>query len=389
MNTTDKIDIKTSKKEETTTYRCQCDGGMVEFIHQAGDHYIVVNSPLEDINNHFKDRRFNQQLRQLIGYPNPEFDCLTVKEAVVVASTPILKDCKDILAVVMTIHNSPTLSRFSHTKTGEAELTTKQLIRGICKSNSPKLLHFFTEAMRSNFNRLPILEPKVFDIWPAIEDLPLEKIETLDIEVLKELIKKQIPGRCRQLFPVSDDNYCLLINELKSEFADLAKMLSDYQTPATIPAQLRDAFPEGLKPPRSWKTGKELHDKVAEDYVKITTVSSSRPISYCRRFQPLGDMVGDGWQTVLPTSTTDLSFWGKNLSNCISSYAEQAYRQEVVLLGVKVDDEIRYALELDPNSLQIRQFKGHRNCDPPAELKQQVESAIADRLKSADYQHAG
>lgn len=140
---------------------------------------------------------------------------------------------------------------------------------------------------------------------------------------------------------------------------DIADMLEQYGEPSSIPEPLRADFPKGLRPPSRWKTGKELHDKVSENYTKIKKCAENIALQNCSpALQALDGMEGGfdpsetselppaTFKLVLPKDTETIVEWGQKLHNCIASYADRMVAGKTLLVGVEKDGVLSYTMEL-------------------------------------------
>lgn len=207
--------------------------------------------------------------------------------------------------------------------------------------------------------------PQVFwFIKTMLESLPVDHVRTLLESAGPEEVKKirqysqstytptdRMPDFLSR-FPVP--TRLKIMQEWPSmyEMSDTERQLREFGTPESIPAVLRSAYPEGLKPPRKWQTFKELHDKISKAYTEIKAEANNRSIAEVYEKTPHmaaldGQVVGDLKMT-LPRETRTLVEWGRKLSICISSYGDKAGRGECVLVGFYRGDDIVYAMELPP-----------------------------------------
>ena len=74
---------------------------------------------------------------------------------------------------------------------------------------------------------------------------------------------------------------------------------------------------------------------------------------------------------VLPDGPAQLAAWGDQLHNCLADYVDAVAAQRSIVLGVRVDDELVGALELD-RALRINQMLGPRNQPLPRRLEAAV-----------------
>lgn len=78
----------------------------------------------------------------------------------------------------------------------------------------------------------------------------------------------------------------------------------------------------------------------------------------------------DGLTLVIPQTNEELEEWSYLLSNCIRGYAQSAKKGETLLLGVKKDNKLVYALEIVSRTL--RQFSSKHNGSVPRGDKEKV-----------------
>ena len=81
---------------------------------------------------------------------------------------------------------------------------------------------------------------------------------------------------------------------------------------------------------------------------------------------------------VLARSASDLARWGRMLSNCLGSFAPACAEGRSVIIGVRRDDALRYAIELTPTGV-VRQFSGRANGRPRPADRRTVIGALVDR----------
>jgi hypothetical protein len=161
----------------------------------------------------------------------------------------------------------------------------------------------------------------------------------------------------------SDETKEELISTMEfREFVDVERQLTEFRAPESIPESLRASYPEGLKMPRSWKTFKELHDKVSRGYNEIKAEANNKKIEYPADLphlaldgvvlgRPEGLPENQPYEPVtarLPRETKELVEWGRKLNICIASYADRAQSGHLVLVGFFKGDEVVYAMEMPP-----------------------------------------
>jgi hypothetical protein len=151
--------------------------------------------------------------------------------------------------------------------------------------------------------------------------------------------------------------FALMLDPYLQNWKDIERQLKEFESPASIPDGLKATYPNGLRMPRRWKTLTELHDKVTADYREIKAESSNQHLHETYKKLPyhskLHNMQIEHMRLVLPQETKELVHWGHTLKNCISSYADRAVAGTCVLVGVMVDDQIKYAMEMSPSVVEV------------------------------------
>lgn len=79
---------------------------------------------------------------------------------------------------------------------------------------------------------------------------------------------------------------------------------------------------------------------------------------------------------VLPRTIGELSRWGQLLHNCLADYGPAAVGELSIIIGVEVQGQLRYALELTAGDRRLRQFCGRANCAPTAQTRRLVLDAL-------------
>jgi hypothetical protein len=118
-----------------------------------------------------------------------------------------------------------------------------------------------------------------------------------------------------------------------------------------------------------------VHEELARRFV-AEQPDEALPIP--AKWQPLQGLsaINQSWSIELPTSTGTLKLWGEQLHNCVGGYGPKIKRGDCAVLGVRVDDVVRYAVEMVGNYCQ--QFLGDRNSQAPSDLKNSVLNALHD-----------
>lgn len=183
---------------------------------------------------------------------------------------------------------------------------------------------------------------------------------------------------------LTDRSFVKLLKQLSiSSIKDCARMLYKYRSADLIPVNLRSYYPDGLKPPKKWKTGKEFHDKISKDHTDIEAEASNRPIKHRKSIETLHEMTKDGLKIVLPYETKNLVHWGKTLKICVASYADMAASNNVYLACIYKDNLPCYMLEYKPETIEndlpkFVQFKAESNTLVPAEDEKIVKQMMKE-----------
>lgn len=101
------------------------------------------------------------------------------------------------------------------------------------------------------------------------------------------------------------------------------------------------------------------------------------PIRYEGRFLPLDGASRGDLELALPHSVSDLTRWGRLLSNCLGDFASAAVFGRSVIVGVRRSNLLTYAVELTSAGV-IRQFCGPANRAPRPVDRRDVIRLLAD-----------
>jgi len=93
-----------------------------------------------------------------------------------------------------------------------------------------------------------------------------------------------------------------------------------------------------------------------------------------------GEELGD-YEIVLPTRTYELKDWGEQMHNCIGGYYYSIENGYSLIYGLKLNGQIQYGIELEPESKKIRQFRGKYNEDAPSELYDRLNKKIFEKIQ--------
>lgn len=85
----------------------------------------------------------------------------------------------------------------------------------------------------------------------------------------------------------------------------------------------------------------------------------------------LDDQVFDNYQFAIPKTNREYMDWGKKLKNCIGGYGYRVLEKHCIVLGVKKDGELKYALQISPEK-EIIQFYGSANTAPKPEDSEKI-----------------
>ncbi len=127
---------------------------------------------------------------------------------------------------------------------------------------------------------------------------------------------------------------------------DMANQYRTYKDPASIPGKLRGEFPNGLELPKSWKDIRELHDKISANYNKIKAADNNKTIPYTETEWQLHGHRESNVELILPSEGATLVTWGQEQGHCVASYAERAARKDCLIVGVKINGQHLYTMEV-------------------------------------------
>lgn len=85
----------------------------------------------------------------------------------------------------------------------------------------------------------------------------------------------------------------------------------------------------------------------------------------------------NGFDWVIPQTNIDLAEWSNQMKNCISGYAQQAKKAEVLLLGVKKDNKLLYNIEITKLG-KIRQFMAKSNSKPDPKVEKELKNHLKE-----------
>lgn len=166
------------------------------------------------------------------------------------------------------------------------------------------------------------------------------------------------------------------------QLRDALNQWSEFANPESIPDIIKDAFPDGLKPPKKFKTVKEFHDKITRDYAAIKRAShKNKPILYTEEILKIDGMEILDTKLVLPKITGELIEWGTLLNNCIGSYGDRASRGEMLLFALYKGDEVKMTGEV--NHGKLNQLVENRNAQAHSKYHAEVKKFITEEFLKA------
>jgi hypothetical protein len=184
---------------------------------------------------------------------------------------------------------------------------------------------------------------------------------------------------------LSDQTFMLLLKELDmGHIRDCANQLFEFYEASKIPAKLKEYWPDGLRPPKRWKTGKEFHDKISKDYNDIKCETDNKQINYELPVMTLDGWEKDGLRMVVPKETKELVHWGKILSICVGSYAERAVRHESYLVCIYKGEDPAFMLHYDLDQIDhdgvpvFKEFKAKSNDAVPVDETKTIRSIMQE-----------
>lgn len=293
--------------------------------------------------------------------------------------------------------------------TSSKEITkwiASRLIRktDLVKSLSPQLLEILTNqsgrifqsisdgVVESNVKILTCYEDVILDLFMYVKYIM--EIFSNNVDHVQTFLKTQESANndyktdkrvadflknnfsAKKIFNIlqAKENYIGLIQDTLNQF-------TEYKNATSIPNKLKTQFPNGLELPKNWKTLRELHDKVSVDYNKIKAADNNKTIEYSETEFQLHGMVQDNIEFVLPSEGATLVEWGKDQEHCVASYADRAAQKACIILGVKLDGDHQYTLE-------IRTHRHITPVPPTEQIAQGFEEPLfeIERIEEYSYQ---
>jgi hypothetical protein len=123
----------------------------------------------------------------------------------------------------------------------------------------------------------------------------------------------------------------------------------------------------------------EVHDYYYKLKVKLEP-SFSIPVD--ESVKALIGSTFEGFSVEFPTESRTLKEWGSKLDHCVGGYGEAVqcgYSSIFSLNGA--DGEPVYTIEVDPDTMGLRQFFGFHNSNPPEELALKMEAIFPRAAK--------
>lgn len=132
-----------------------------------------------------------------------------------------------------------------------------------------------------------------------------------------------------------------------------------------------------------FSTLNELHDVVARNARKI----KDKPfLIYQKSLHKInGAKINENIQLTLPTTNHDLVNWADELNNCLAGYVNNVKENFSQIIGVLVDQQLTYAIEVNPITKEVRQFYGKCNTQPKQEHRKIVETYLTDQKIIKQY----
>ncbi len=158
----------------------------------------------------------------------------------------------------------------------------------------------------------------------------------------------------------------------KERIMILAKDLRNYYLQDTL--RMYRLYGADLQFPDKPSDFREIHDF----FSRQSTALQYKDIIFELKpeIQSLNAAKVDNLEIEVPTGSATLVDWGRNLSNCIASYSHSMKNKECLLLGIKENNNIKYAIEIRDKS--IRQFSGKYNNAPDPLEKEKVVKFLAE-----------
>jgi hypothetical protein len=80
----------------------------------------------------------------------------------------------------------------------------------------------------------------------------------------------------------------------------------------------------------------------------------------------------------VPTSGAELTWWSRQLHNCLDTFAAAAAHQRSWLIGIRRDDRLVGCIEVCPRTRRLRQAHGPRNRPLPSDVHDTAIGVLVD-----------
>lgn len=185
------------------------------------------------------------------------------------------------------------------------------------------------------------------DTWSEFTEIdynPNMNYSNIPVRIEQWLKTYELPVRKKVLKAIAG-SFTVFVN---GTMTDIIGQLTEYNTPESIPEELRPIYPKGLQIPKDWKTIKELHDSVSIEYNRIKSFASKKTITYSNLLKRLdGIDFGGGFTSELPKDNLRIIEYGAMLKHCVANYADRCTKNNnTIIMSINKDGQPHWTLEL-------------------------------------------
>lgn len=171
-----------------------------------------------------------------------------------------------------------------------------------------------------------------------------------------------------------------LLNDFMKSYAQ-AGPREKYLFPMNVQDGIRsyNLLPEDVHQRMNFRSWKHLHDASEMELDKMRYQARDIPVI------PMAEIIAaqqpvDGISVYLPKDTDEVREWGREMSHCIGTYADDAVKGDVVLLGVRENGVLVGNVQIQVASRRMAQILGKHN----RFLPDNVQVAVAKIMDNAE-----
>ena len=241
-----------------------------------------------------------------------------------------------------------------------------EIIKEIHPNASRKIIKLMNEIMSDEYTYLIDLSymhtllflSKIFKSSEKIEDLVSNK------DIFKKINNLELKKMLLQINPIlsllSDNKKNLVLKSLLESIyweVNLKDLINEYALLSSTDVQIN---------PKKINSFHDIHSYISHLYRKIQKNGENIIFQHSKLFTNIENINNlnipqSNLKLELPKDKFELINWGEKLNNCLASYNDKILDKSCIILGVFLNKEIKYALELNPETLDIVQFVSSNN----------------------------